>query len=320
MCTIFSSGRGDAPDLLHAERPDLRVLALQAEAARSAALVSRPCVPSASTVISGDDVGAGLERRQRLALRVPARGRPCGRRARGRAATSSFVAAVSGSTATPSASACSARKRPSSETERRTLPWFRIVGGAGIRYGRAAREHVHGLAGHLAVGRDVRHREPALEELARSARGLTTAPESRCEPGCLPFSSTATGTSPSRSRTSGCSSSSCPSRIAQASPPGPPPTIDTPTSMRSSGGSVGRADRVGGAEWRWEVARPRHLRYARARTSSVSFGTIWCRSPTTPRSQKSKIGAFGSLLIATIVPAPCIPTLCWIAPEIPHAM
>jgi hypothetical protein len=56
----------------------------------------------------------------------------------------------------------------------------------------------------------------------------------------LPFSSTATGTSPSRSARSGCSSSSCPRRIAQASPAGPPPTIRTPTSIRSSGGSVGR--------------------------------------------------------------------------------
>ena len=79
------------------------------------------------------------------------------------------------------------------------------------------------------------------------------------------------------------------------------------------------ADRVGRAEGRREVARPRHERYARPRTSSVSLGTIWCRSPTTPRSQKSKIGAFASLLIATIVPDPCMPTLCWIAPEIPHA-
>src|ERR671914_672842 len=30
----------------------------------------------------------------------------------------------------------------------------------------------------------------------RSARGFTTAPESMCEPGALPFSRTATGTSP----------------------------------------------------------------------------------------------------------------------------
>src|SRR5579862_588366 len=46
---------------------------------------------------------------------------------------------------------------------------------------------------------------------------------------------------------------------------------------------------------------------------------IACRSPTTPRSAYSKIGAWGSLLIATITPEPCIPTLCWIAPLIPTA-
>src|SRR5439155_9194102 len=56
-----------------------------------------------------------------------------------------------------------------------------------------------------------------------------------------------------------------------------------------------------------------------ARTSSASLGTTWCKSPTTPRSENSKIGAFASLLIATITFEPCMPTLCWIAPEIPQA-
>ena len=56
-----------------------------------------------------------------------------------------------------------------------------------------------------------------------------------------------------------------------------------------------------------------------ARINSVSLGTIWWRSPTTPRSENSKIGAFGSLLIATITFELCMPTLCWIAPEIPQA-
>src|SRR5262245_43122951 len=75
----------------------------------------------------------------------------------------------------------------------------------------------------------------------RSDFGLTTAPESRCEPTCLPFSSTANGTSPSRSATAGSSSKSCPSRIAQARPAGPAPTIAIPTSIRASGGAVGSA-------------------------------------------------------------------------------
>ena len=89
--------------------------------------------------------------------------------------------------------------------------------------------------------------------------------------------------------------------------------------MRSSTGSVGGADRLRRRPRRREVGRARTLTTVRARTSSVSFGTISCRSPTTPRSENSKIGAFGSLLIATITFEPCMPTLCWIAPEIPSA-
>src|SRR5215813_12546944 len=65
------------------------------------------------------------------------------------------------------------------------------------------------------------------------------APESRCAPATLPFSITATGTSPSFSVSSGSFSSSCRILLAQASPAGPPPTIATPTSIRSSGASVG---------------------------------------------------------------------------------
>ena len=72
-----------------------------------------------------------------------------------------------------------------------------------------------------------------------SADGFIIAPDSRCEPGPLPFSTSATGTSPSDSASCGASSSSWVSRIAQASPAGPPPTIATPTSIRSSSGSVG---------------------------------------------------------------------------------
>ena len=84
-----------------------------------------------------------------------------------------------------------------------------------------------------------------------------------------------------------------------------------------------RADHLGGGKGRRVVGGTDALQerpYLRARRSSVSFGAICVRSPTTPRSAKSKIGAFGSLLTATIVPAPCIPTLCWIAPEMPSAM
>ena len=104
------------------------------------------------------------------------------------------------------------------------------------------------------------------------------------------------------------------------------------------GGKTGRAcpddqetdvdplvDRVGRRRdrLRWRPRRREvgwaHAHDLRARTSSTSFGTIVCRSPTTPRSENSKIGAFGSLLIETITFAPCMPTLCWIAPEMPSA-
>src|SRR4051795_11783327 len=72
-----------------------------------------------------------------------------------------------------------------------------------------------------------------------NALGRMMPPDNRCEPGVLPFSIRATGTSPSASASCGASSSSCISRIAQARPAGPPPTIATPTSIRSSSGSTG---------------------------------------------------------------------------------
>jgi GNAT superfamily N-acetyltransferase len=68
--------------------------------------------------------------------------------------------------------------------------------------------------------------------------------------------------------------------------------------------------------------RRRHAAYEplRSFTSAVSCGTIVCRSPTTPKSLKSKIGALASLLIATITWELCMPTLCWIAPLTPQPM
>src|SRR5687767_5717012 len=71
------------------------------------------------------------------------------------------------------------------------------------------------------------------------AEGFIIAPDSRWEPGVLPFSTSAIGTSPSDSSIDSSSASSWVSRRAQARPAGPPPTIATPTSMRSSSGSVG---------------------------------------------------------------------------------
>src|SRR6185369_2137584 len=57
----------------------------------------------------------------------------------------------------------------------------------------------------------------------------------------------------------------------------------------------------------------------RARSSWRIAGPTSNRSPTTRRSANSAIGASGSRLTATIVSAVCMPTLCWIAPEMPRA-
>ena len=53
--------------------------------------------------------------------------------------------------------------------------------------------------------------------------------------------------------------------------------------------------------------------------SSTSAGSTFRASPTIPRSASLKIGAFSSLLTATIAFAPFIPTVCCIAPLMPKA-
>ncbi len=81
---------------------------------------------------------------------------------------------------------------------------------------------------------------------------------------------------------------------------------------------------TGGGNWLGATPRPlagdtRAISLFFALIASVSLGRILLRSPTIPRSENSKIGAFASLLIATMFSEDCIPTLCWIAPEIPAA-
>src|ERR1700736_4751670 len=71
---------------------------------------------------------------------------------------------------------------------------------------------------------------------------------------------------------------------------------------------------------RKEAQVARHYLPLRERTSWISCGTILWTSPTTPRSAILKIGASGSLLMAMIVLAPFIPTVCCMAPEMPSAM
>ena len=76
-----------------------------------------------------------------------------------------------------------------------------------------------------------------------------------------------------------------------------------------------RIDRRRELDW----GRPTRYEPFLAFTASVSLGTILFRSPTMPRSENSKIGALESLLMATMFSDACMPTLCWIAPEMPAA-
>ncbi len=55
-------------------------------------------------------------------------------------------------------------------------------------------------------------------------------------------------------------------------------------------------------------------------TFSIISGIALNKSATSPKSATWKIGASGSLLMATIVLESFIPAKCWIAPEIPTAI
>ena len=151
---------------------------------------------------------------------------------------------------TPAASAFSDSQRPSCAIEVTWLPWLRNGGGVG-KSG-AANLRVMKYTRSLSTVPYVGHSSSGTSgSSSLSADGFIIPPDSRCEPGPLPFSTSATGTSPSDSASCGSSSSSWVSRIAQASPAGPPPTMATPTSIRSSSGSVGgpmnsSAERTGG--------------------------------------------------------------------------
>ena len=125
------------------------------------------------------------------------------------------------------------------------MPRLRIVGGGGIRIARlGVRKYTDSCSTRPKNGIASVRTRPSKS--VRSETGFTTAPESRCDPGCLPFSSTATGTSPSRSASSGASSSSCPRRIAHASPAGPAPTMRIPTSISGSPGAATNSEESNG--------------------------------------------------------------------------
>ena len=102
------------------------------------------------------------------------------------------------------------------------------------------------------------------------------------------------GDSPSLSAVSGSSSSSCPRRMAHARPAGPPPTIRTPTSMRSSGASVGRVMTSslenGGGKSAARVSAagaPRPTQALRARRA-LRASERWCSDRRRCRSRQSR--------------------------------
>ena len=106
----------DLPDLLHAERPHLRVLAAQPEAVerRAGQMALRPLGEDRH---ARGDVGAGLEVRQLLAAAPASAGRPCARRLRARRRRAAARRDVSGRIVAPSDSASSASHRPSCESD-----------------------------------------------------------------------------------------------------------------------------------------------------------------------------------------------------------
>jgi hypothetical protein len=123
-----------------------------------------------------------------------------------------------------------------------------------------------------------------------------------------------------------------PAKPHQAVPSGNDPTAAPTASARVTAVTIaGNADRRFRSTKivpNWRASRPttghqravsRHGHPFRLLTASVSCGAMVNRSPTTPRSAISKIGASGSLLMATMVLEVCIPARCWIAPEMPSA-
>ena len=311
--------RRDLPDLFHAERPDLRLLARDPEAVERgrgqvalcalredrhlrgdvrARLVGadRLAVSSESLVARADPVYApvGDEELLRIGLRQHRRSERLGLLGEEAAELrdgDDVVAVV-------------AHRRRRRDPQRRPL-----------------REQVDGLAGHHAVVRHVLDRQPVAEETAERTRVDDGAGE-EMRAGRLALLDDRDGHLAEALGDLG--------RLLQQLPetdrtgkPGRPCADDQDSDLDPLRRRIGRRrDHLGRRERRRVVRRADSAlaHPLRAWTSSVSFGTIVCRSPTTPRSANSKIGAFGSLLIATIVFELCIPTLCWIAPEMPQAM
>ena len=195
-----------------------------------------------------------------------------------------------------------------------SLPWFLNGGGGGIRIERfLVGRQVDRLLVDLAEGEALPCASPrgsCRGTAPPAAPGRMTAPDRLCPPQVLAFSTTATGTSPSALEQLGV--------VGQQ--------LQQAVGARQAGGAAAH-DRhadldqlvlvvelaldelVRGVDRRRVRRRRRLCRCCRpsslSRPSSPSLprsasGRILFRSPTMPRSENSKIGAFGSLLIATM--------------------
>ena len=112
-----------------------------------------------------------------------------------------------------------------------------------------------------------------------SGAGCTTAPESWCAPTARPLSTSAIGTSPSCSATAGSSSSSCASRIAQASPAGPAADDRDADLELLLGRRLGRGDDLGRRERRRvRSGRDRHAAIVLRRLGGAAAAAKWHRA------------------------------------------
>ena len=301
----------DLPDLLHAERPHLRVLALEPEPVeRDAGQVAlRPLGEHGHARV---DIGAGLEVAELLTVLAPAA-------VAGAHAADAAVADEQGMARGLGQDRRAALLRPLGEPAAELRQRGDVVAAVLHRRRRRdpqralRRQEVDRLVLDPPVERQLVRAIAAVEQAPQRARVDHRARE-QVRPRLLALLQHGDGNvaEPLRELRRAFEQLPEPDRAREPRRPGADDQ-DADLDLRLAG----RGDELVRVERRWVVGRPQAAR--RARTSSVSFGRISFRSPTTPRSAYSKIGAFGSLLIATIRLELCIPTLCWIAPEMPTA-
>ena len=280
-----------------------------------------PCVPSASTVTWATRSEPGSKLPSSLALAAAALV----------AGAHADDAAVRRRAASPPRSRAGSSRRPprrarrasgrAARARRSSCRGSASAAAAGSAAPRVAREDVDRTRSCDRAVRSACSSMPvALPNSRRSARGSTTAPERRCEPGCLPFSTRATGTSPSRSATSGCSSSSWPRRIAQARPAGPG-ADDEHADLDPLVDRVGRlGDELARGERRREVRRAVAISRVRWRSELGQLGDDLVHV-----ADDAEVAELEDRRVRVLVDRDdraselCMPTLCWIAPEMPSA-